>query len=179
MNLATWFKSLALIEKAVFTEFDSSFIEGIAWEDHVLFVRTNGGTVYMYSDVPKSIFEAFMDAESKGQFYNAEVKNQYDSDKVVNGVKPPESFPTPDELEDILNEKGFRRRFIVTDGLDGWFIENDNGHRVEGPFPTMEDAQEARRNLITRTDDVGGSCPTCGYLYETSVEYCANCGGRL
>lgn len=32
---------------------------------------------YKYKDVPPDVFEAFMQADSKGQFYNKHIRNEY------------------------------------------------------------------------------------------------------
>ena len=35
----------------------------------------SGGRRYVYSDVPAAVAEGFRDAESKGRFYNARIRN--------------------------------------------------------------------------------------------------------
>jgi hypothetical protein len=46
-------------------------------EDHVLRVVFVSGRVYDYFDVPKAIYRAFQEAESKGGFLNAEIRPRY------------------------------------------------------------------------------------------------------
>ena len=57
----------------------SSNVEAIGYDDnaeelHVQFVSGEG---YVYHDVPRAIFDALMDAPSKGGFLNKEVKRIY------------------------------------------------------------------------------------------------------
>ncbi len=48
----------------------SSNIEQIGYEDvtQELSVRFKGGSVYVYKDVPSSVFVDFLDSDSKGKF---------------------------------------------------------------------------------------------------------------
>jgi hypothetical protein len=43
----------------------------------VLEIEFQSGRVYQYYDVPVSIFLEFMNAESKGKYFNAHIRNQY------------------------------------------------------------------------------------------------------
>jgi hypothetical protein len=57
---------------------DSSNIEGIGYDDdrqelHVWFLS---GSYYIYSEVPRQIFDDFTNAPSKGSFLNREVKGR-------------------------------------------------------------------------------------------------------
>lgn len=57
---------------------DSSNIEGIGYDDdrqelHVWFLS---GSYYIYSEVPRQIFDDFINAPSKGSFLNREVKGR-------------------------------------------------------------------------------------------------------
>ena len=61
------------------TYVDSSNIEAIGYDDgnqelHVQFLSSG---VYIYSDVPREIFDDLMNAPSKGSFLNREVKGNY------------------------------------------------------------------------------------------------------
>jgi len=62
---------------------DSSNIEAIGYDDDAqeLHVRFLSGETYVYHNVPREIFDAMMDAPSKGSFLNREVKNVYDYSK--------------------------------------------------------------------------------------------------
>jgi hypothetical protein len=58
----------------------STAIEHISYDDaagelHVKFV---GGGTYTYYAVPRSVYEAFRAASSKGAFLNNFIKNRYD-----------------------------------------------------------------------------------------------------
>jgi hypothetical protein len=59
---------------------DSSNVEAIGYdadaqELHVQFLSSGG--YYVYHDVPRHVFDAFMSAPSKGSFLNREVKGVY------------------------------------------------------------------------------------------------------
>ena len=62
---------------------DSSNIEAIGYDDDAqeLHVRFLGGETYVYSGVPSQVFDALMDAPSKGSYLNREVKGVYDYSK--------------------------------------------------------------------------------------------------
>lgn len=44
-------------------------------ENNVLEVRFKGGGLYSYKDVPKSVYDGLMSAESVGKQFTTEVKN--------------------------------------------------------------------------------------------------------
>jgi len=46
---------------------------------HTLSVVFKGRTAYFYPGVPVEVFDRFVAAESKGRFFNAEVKDKYAS----------------------------------------------------------------------------------------------------
>jgi hypothetical protein len=58
---------------------DSSNIEAIGYDDGAqeLHVRFLTGETYVYSGVPREVFDAMMNAPSKGSFLNREVKGVY------------------------------------------------------------------------------------------------------
>jgi hypothetical protein len=58
---------------------DSSNIEAIGYDDDAqeLHVQFLSGGFYIYHQVPRHIFDAFMTAPSKGSFLNREVKGVY------------------------------------------------------------------------------------------------------
>jgi KTSC domain len=58
----------------------STMIQHISYDEttrelHVTFVS---GAAYTYYQVPKQVYGAFRDAFSKGQYFNANIKNRYD-----------------------------------------------------------------------------------------------------
>lgn len=42
-----------------------------------LFVRFKNGRTYRYIGAPASVFQAFVDADSKGTFFNARIQRHY------------------------------------------------------------------------------------------------------
>ena len=42
-----------------------------------LHVTFTGGRTYIYYDVPRDVYERFISASPKGQFFNAYIKDQY------------------------------------------------------------------------------------------------------
>lgn len=46
------------------------------------------GAVYEYRQVPPQVHRALMQAESKGQFFNAQIKDRYPFRKVAPAAKP-------------------------------------------------------------------------------------------
>jgi hypothetical protein len=58
---------------------DSALINGAAYDraTSYLLISLNGAW-YHYCYVPKSIWVSFASADSKGQFYNAQIKDRYD-----------------------------------------------------------------------------------------------------
>jgi len=58
---------------------NSSFIDEAEYdtEDQVLILHIDG-TEYQYENVPKDVAEEFEDAYSAGEYYNENIKGQYD-----------------------------------------------------------------------------------------------------
>ncbi|MDP3173960.1 MAG: KTSC domain-containing protein [Phenylobacterium sp.] len=58
---------------------DSDAISEITYDPRRarLFVRFRSGEAYAYRDVPAGVHEAFMAAESKGRFFQDEVRDRY------------------------------------------------------------------------------------------------------
>jgi hypothetical protein len=54
-------------------------IESIAYDaaSARLVVTFNGGRIYAYDGVPSEVHAAFEPAQSKGQFFNTEIKDKY------------------------------------------------------------------------------------------------------
>lgn len=44
---------------------------------HELTIIFNSGGVYTYSNVPKSIYDSLLSAESKGKFFHANIKDKF------------------------------------------------------------------------------------------------------
>ena len=58
------------------SEVMSSVVQS-AGHSRVLEIQFESGRVYQYFDVPKSVYRGFMQAESKGKYFNARIRNQY------------------------------------------------------------------------------------------------------
>ena len=58
---------------------DSSAIQTIDYDtEHAkLFVRFASGERYVYVGVPAEVCRSFLDADSKGRFFQAEIRDQY------------------------------------------------------------------------------------------------------
>ncbi|WP_305699374.1 KTSC domain-containing protein [Phenylobacterium sp.] len=58
---------------------DSDAISEIAYDARRgrLVVRFRGGKTYAYRDVPAGVHEAFIAAESKGRFFQDEIRDRY------------------------------------------------------------------------------------------------------
>jgi len=61
------------------TTVSSSNINSIGYEaeTQTLEIEFMRGSVYQYSDVPVEEYEAIMNADSKGKYFNANIKNHY------------------------------------------------------------------------------------------------------
>ncbi|MEK6262292.1 MAG: KTSC domain-containing protein [Planctomycetota bacterium] len=58
---------------------DSSNIEAIGYDPsstelHVQFLKSG---LYVYHDVPQDVFDAFLSSDSKGSFFNRNIKNVF------------------------------------------------------------------------------------------------------
>jgi len=63
--------------------FDSSLIKSIAYESRVLTVLFTNGKMYAYDKVPKRVFEDFCSAQSKGKYFNENIRGEYDSEEIT------------------------------------------------------------------------------------------------
>ncbi len=61
------------------TPVTSSNIAAIGYneDDHILEVEFKNGSVYQYSDVPLSERTGIMNADSKGRYFHANIRNRY------------------------------------------------------------------------------------------------------
>ena len=61
------------------TPVSSSNISAIGYDtgNQVLEVEFTNGAVYAYSGVPSDEYEGFMNADSKGKYLHANIKNRY------------------------------------------------------------------------------------------------------
>lgn len=56
---------------------NSSAIAAIDWSDGTLSIWFHGSGRYDYPNVPKSVYDAFLGARSKGSFYNDHIRDRY------------------------------------------------------------------------------------------------------
>ena len=65
------------------TYVDSSNVEAIGYDDNSmeLHVQFLSGSCYIYFDVPHDVFDAMLNAPSKGSFLNREIKGVYRFEK--------------------------------------------------------------------------------------------------
>jgi hypothetical protein len=58
---------------------ESTAIQAIDYDEvhHKLFVRFQSGERYVYVGVPGEVCRSFLDADSKGRFFQAEIRGQY------------------------------------------------------------------------------------------------------
>lgn len=59
---------------------DSSMINAIGYDQasRTLFITFGSGKTYEYADVPSEVFQDFLAADSKGQFFLAKIEDLYD-----------------------------------------------------------------------------------------------------
>lgn len=68
---------------------ESSSIDSVGYEKNVLEVRFRNGGLYRYFDVPEQAVVSLMGAESKGRFFNEEIRGRYPASK----LRPPQAAP--------------------------------------------------------------------------------------
>jgi len=63
---------------------ESSLIEAIGYDPEYgdLYIKFHSGTTYMYENVETEVFEDFKKAESKGKYFQANIKDEYDYHQV-------------------------------------------------------------------------------------------------
>lgn len=59
---------------------ESSTMVSVGYEKKgkILEIEFTSGAVYQYADVPASVHKALMHAESKGRYFNSEIRDTYD-----------------------------------------------------------------------------------------------------
>ncbi len=60
---------------------ESSVIGAVGYS-RVLEIEFESGRVYQYYDVPQDIFEGMQNAESKGRYFNAHIRGQFDYQEI-------------------------------------------------------------------------------------------------
>lgn len=61
---------------------NSSQVTHVSWHDSKLIVTFMGNKKYEYLDVPQSVYDSAIAAESIGKFLNSEVKPKYKFNKL-------------------------------------------------------------------------------------------------
>lgn len=63
---------------------ESSSIAAVGYDaaEQTLWVRFVNGATYRYRDVPPATYEDFMRAESKGRYFNSEIRDLYQFDRL-------------------------------------------------------------------------------------------------
>ena len=65
------------------TPVTSSDITSIGYEDNVLEIEFHsGGSVYQYFHVPEQEYNGLMNAQSHGKYFNQNIKNKYQYEKI-------------------------------------------------------------------------------------------------
>jgi KTSC domain len=64
---------------------ESSSIDSVGYEKDVLEVRFRNGGLYQYFHVPELMFELLMEAESKGRFFNENIRSRYEGVRLERG----------------------------------------------------------------------------------------------
>lgn len=68
---------------------ESSSIESVGYERSVLEVSFRNGGLYQYFDVPEELVVMLMRAESKGSFFNRQIRGRFASTR----LKAPQAAP--------------------------------------------------------------------------------------
>lgn len=55
----------------------SSNIESIGYQSGTLYVRFHSGGLYAYYNVPESVYQGLLNADSHGHYFAVHVKNTY------------------------------------------------------------------------------------------------------
>lgn len=63
---------------------ESSNLASIGYdaENEILEIQFNHGGVYQYFDVPENVFEELMNADSHGVYFSANIRNDYEYQKI-------------------------------------------------------------------------------------------------
>ena len=69
---------------ATHSPLDSSFIIKMSWfeDGNILMLTFNTGSIWAYYDVPFEVYSAFCKAKSYGSYFNFNIRNVYNSERV-------------------------------------------------------------------------------------------------
>jgi hypothetical protein len=62
---------------------ESSSLASVGYQGAVLEVEFRNGGVYRYIDVPEEVHRRLMSAESKGRFFNFEIRDAYRCEQIA------------------------------------------------------------------------------------------------
>ena len=74
---------------------ESSSLDSVGYENEVLEIRFDNGGIYRYHGVPAEVHAELMEADSKGRFFNAEVRGAYRFTRLRRGGPNPFGPPRP------------------------------------------------------------------------------------
>ncbi|MDP3881101.1 MAG: KTSC domain-containing protein [bacterium] len=62
----------------------SSDIRSVGYDDEtsILEVEFKSGNVYQYVNVPEHVYDELMKSESKGRYFNSEIRDRYPNSKI-------------------------------------------------------------------------------------------------
>ena len=66
----------------ILNEVVSSNIRKAGYDGNDLLVEYYSGVQYRYKNVPKELYEKFLEADSKGRFMNSEIKGKFEYERV-------------------------------------------------------------------------------------------------
>jgi hypothetical protein len=71
---------MSRVETRFVPDVNSSAIHAIDYDPATRQLRVTfpGGNTYKYYDVPRSVYETFLHAESKGLYFNGYIRDRYD-----------------------------------------------------------------------------------------------------
>lgn len=64
----------------------SSLIESVAYENGILTVYFNNGSIYVYVNVPENIVNDLLNAESKGRYFLNNIRDRYTYTRVYTKI---------------------------------------------------------------------------------------------
>lgn len=68
-------------------EVDSSVIRATGYA-YVLEIEFQGGRVYQYFDVPQDVYQGFLTSDSKGKYFNAQIRGKFPYHEIT--IKTPQ-----------------------------------------------------------------------------------------
>lgn len=66
---------------------ESSVISAVGYT-RVLEITFESGRIYQYYNVPEDVYQGMLDAESKGRYFNQEIRGKYDYQEVALVPRP-------------------------------------------------------------------------------------------